>query len=98
MAHLYLLHFDPPYKHAGHYLGVTNREDVNDRIAEHQRGEGANLCRVAHRSGSRILVARTWLNVARKSELRLKGRGLRELCPVCTNRPRPCRFLEAVPA
>lgn len=83
MSHVYLLHFDPPYKHAGHYMGVTNREDVNDRVGEHQRGEGAKLCRIALKAGSTITLARVWLDVPRKSELKWKGRSLKPLCPIC---------------
>ena len=83
MTTVYLLHFDPPYKHAGHYVGVTHRDDVMDRVGEHQRGEGARLCRVARREGSLILLARTWENVERKFEMKIKGRGLKPLCPIC---------------
>lgn len=87
MTHIYLLHFDPPYRHAGHYLGVTNRDDVTARVAEHVAGHGANLCRVARRAGSRILLARTWRDVPRRHENRLKGRSLRPLCPLCAADP-----------
>ena len=37
----YLLHFDPPYKHARHYVGYTEHLDV--RVEQHRNGTGANL-------------------------------------------------------
>ena len=83
MTTVYLLHFDPPFKHARHYIGVTNRDDVQARVAEHQRGEGAVLCRHARRAGCEIKLARTWPNVERRYELKLKGRSARPLCPIC---------------
>ena len=90
MAVVYLLHFDPPYKHAGHYIGVTNRgDDYLDRVAEHQRGEGAVLTRYARRAGCKITLARVWLDVPRRHEMRLKGRSARPLCPICAALLRP---------
>lgn len=83
MTHVYLLHFEPRFRHAGHYLGVTNRDDVTARVAEHVRGEGAVLTRYARRAGCELTLVRVWSNVPRKTEMRLKGRGLAPLCPIC---------------
>ncbi len=38
---VYLLHFDRPYVHAGHYTGWTT--DLPARLAEHASGHGARL-------------------------------------------------------
>lgn len=83
MPAVYLLHFDPAYKHAQHYVGYTSRDGVEARLAEYQTAEGAVLTRHAVRAGCTIKLARVWLDAPRKFELRIKGRGLRPLCPIC---------------
>lgn len=93
----YLIHFDPPYRHAGHYVGITlgGAEAVARRFEEHESGEGANLTRVARRAGSTLVLARTWIGVQRKFEMKLKGRGLRPLCPICRLRGDADRVISA---
>jgi len=84
---LYLLHLDPPYKHARHYLGVTrNGRNVVHRWMEHMQGRGAVLTQHAVRSDCRLILARIWVNAEFAHEARLKGRGLAPLCPVCRDR------------
>lgn len=79
----YLIHFDAPYKHARHYIGITYG-DVNERIAAHHRGEGCNLIRVVMAAGISWRLARVWENVPRFFEMKLKARGgARRLCPIC---------------
>jgi predicted GIY-YIG superfamily endonuclease len=81
--HLYLLHFSRPLAHARHYLGQTDRT-VDERVAEHRAGRGANLTRWAVASGIELVLARVWVDAPRCEEQRLKNRGrLRRLCPVC---------------
>lgn len=93
---LYLLHFDPPYRHAGHYLGYVQGgpENVDRRLAEHIAGQGSPLVRAAVAAGSTVTVARTWLDSDRTTERRLKNgkNGRRRLCPTCT--PAVARRLE----
>lgn len=80
----YLLHFSEPFRHARHYLGITNGTEVRERIAAHQSGNGAILTRHAAREGVVFALARTWPNVPRFTEMRLKKRGgLSRLCPIC---------------
>ncbi len=43
MSTVYLLHFDPPYHHARHYLGFTDRVSLRVRVEEHLNGKGAAL-------------------------------------------------------
>lgn len=86
MGKLYLIHLDPPFKHAAHYLGYTSRADVEDRVAEHRAGRGANMLRHAVASGSSLTIARVWMGKTRKNERSLKGRSLRPLCPHCKER------------
>jgi len=79
---LYLLHFDPRYRHAGHYLGYT--EDVPKRFGMHLKGRGSPLVAAAVRNGSKVLLVRVW-NGDGNAERELKRYGSRaRLCPVCT--------------
>lgn len=81
---IYLLHFDPPYKHARHYLGWTEGDDPWPRIIRHLQGQGSPLVRAAVESGSLVTLARTWSDSDRYKERRIKnGGGLRRVCPVC---------------
>jgi len=85
---VYLLHFSEPFGHARHYVGVTSRADVNERLAEHRSGRGARLCAYAVAAGIKLILARTWEGVPRFTELKLKGRGKRKICPLCIEEDR----------
>lgn len=81
---VYLIHFDQPYHHARHYLGVAH--NVETRLNQHLRGKqagGARLMEVVNQAGITWRLARTW-DGGRKLEKRLKGwnNGCR-LCPIC---------------
>lgn len=79
---VYLLHFDKPYKHARHYLGFATNVDA--RIAHHRVGTGARLMQVVREAGIDFELVRTWENVTRTKERRIKnGGGLCRVCPVC---------------
>lgn len=56
---VYLLHFDPPYKHAAHYFGVTSG-NLRDALHAFGRGLGDALPVAAIRNGSQPLIGRTW--------------------------------------
>lgn len=84
---LYLLHFEQPYKHARHYLGIA-RNGIERRIEEHRAGKGANITAVVKRNGIGFVLAKSWLNVPFKSEKKIKGRGLKVYCPICSQKPR----------
>ncbi len=85
----YLLHFEPRYKHAGHYLGWA--EDIGRRVYDHEMGQsGVPLTTAAARAGVSMTLARTWPGLDRDGERKLKGfrntgrkGGLRRLCPIC---------------
>lgn len=84
MRGLYLLHFEPRYRHAGHYLGYA--DDVDRRVAEHLRcgSRSSPLVSAAIAAGSTITVARTIAGGTRSLERRLKrSGGLSRHCPVC---------------
>ena len=80
---LYLIHLEPRYKHAGHYLGYTRGHWV-DRVQRHVAGHGSPLIRAALAAGCKLSVTRVWRHGTRTDERRLKnGGGLSRHCPVC---------------
>lgn len=82
MAETYLLHFDKPYEHAGHYLGSA--QDLQRRLAQHRSGNGARLIEVITEAGIGFTLVRTWKG-GRDVEKRLKGwHNGRKLCPICS--------------
>jgi hypothetical protein len=58
---VYVLHFEPAYKHAQHYVGWTEGE-VTDRVAVHLQGPYA-----AYESGSDYHLPDTTGTVARRA-------------------------------
>lgn len=80
----YLIHFSQPFGHAQHYIGITRKGRATERLAEHQSGRGAVLCRHASAAGVALTLAKVWPNVPRFFELKLKARGgARRICPIC---------------
>jgi len=85
---VYVLHLDPPYRHAGHYVGWTEG-DVDARIAMHLRGQGSPLIRAATALGVRVQLAIT-IAGSRGLERRLKRwHKTAQFCPICRARPKP---------
>jgi predicted GIY-YIG superfamily endonuclease len=79
---VYLLHFNTPYYHARHYIGVA--EDLKRRLTIHALGKGARLMEVITSAGITWQLARTWQG-NRKLERRLKNRKEASLlCPLCS--------------
>lgn len=81
---LYLFHFEPRYRHAGHYLGYS--ADIDRRVLEHlSRGSKASrLVVAALEAGSVVTVAATFPGLSRIDERRMKRRGgLGRVCPTC---------------
>ena len=82
---LYLLHLEPRYLHAGHYLGYA--DDIARRVREHVRGpksKSSPLVRAAVAAGSSVTLERVWLGEGRELERRLKKQGgLSRHCPTC---------------
>ena len=80
---VYLLHFEPPYKHACHYTGYAQDGDPARRLAEHQRGAGSPLVYAAVNAGCAVSVVRVWRG-GRTLERKLKKRKNAPcLCPRC---------------
>lgn len=80
---IYLLHFDGPYRHAGHYLGWTAGE-VDVRVADHLAGRGSPLVAAAVAAKCDVKLVATWPTRTRRDERAEKKNGtLRRICPVC---------------
>jgi len=83
MATVYLIHFERPYHHAQHYLGLT-RIGIERRLERHKGQNGARLLRAVQQAGIDYSVVRTWEGEA-ALERQLKSRKCsRVFCPVCT--------------
>jgi hypothetical protein len=82
----YLYHLDPPYKHAGHYLGTTEL-GVEERDKYHSAGIGARLLEVQKEHGGAWHLVRTWEG-GRLKERALKMQSGKRYCPECTEHPR----------
>lgn len=87
MAHTsvtYLLHFSEPISPnhtTQHYIGSA--ADLDARIEEHRKGQGARLTEVAKERGISFEVVRTWEG-GRDFERKLKNRkNAPKLCPIC---------------
>lgn len=87
---VYLLHFDEPVRAqsgkgvqvAKHYIGWCL--SLEERMKEHRMGRGSVLVAVARARGIGFTIAKTWENVTRWTERRLKNRGgASRICPIC---------------
>ena len=78
-----LLHFDTPFKHAKHYLGFTEKEDIDERLHDHINGNGSKLMKAVTNAGITFKIARLWYNVTRKDERRMKNNRGAKYCPIC---------------
>jgi hypothetical protein len=88
---VYLLHLDPPYKHARHYTGHADPGRLRARLAAHAAGTGARLMQVVKDAGGSFRLARTWPGGrARERELKDRHEAPR-LCPICTPHPLPAQ-------
>lgn len=79
---VYVLHFEPAYRHARHYVGWT-AGDVDERVAMHLQGTGSPLIRAAVAAGVSVQIAAT-LPGSRFLERRLKRwHNTGQFCPTC---------------
>jgi len=88
---VYVLHFDPPFQHARHYIGFTMDTTPDRRLKEHLTGRGSPLVYAAHKAGCKITVAKWWKSGCRNFERWLKNRAdvykWCLCCGFCTRRP-----------
>ncbi len=73
---VYVLHFDPPYRHAGHYIGYTPDETAERRVREHTEclAAGSPLVKAAVAAGCKVTLAHEFLGAGRDVERWLKTR------------------------
>jgi predicted GIY-YIG superfamily endonuclease len=84
---VYLLHLDPAYKHARHYVGWTSNLDA--RLEAHRAGRGARLLEAVKEAGGSFRLVRTWAG-SRSLERAIKDRKeAPKLCPDCSPSPKP---------
>jgi hypothetical protein len=84
---VYLVHFSRRFKHAQHYMGFCEKNNVAPRIERHRAGRGSRL--LAAVTGARIpyRVSRLWRGTKfdRTFERKLKTNNrLADLCPACS--------------
>lgn len=81
---VYVLHFDPAYRHARHYIGWARNVDA--RLAAHLAGSGSPLMRAAVQAGIEVRLAATFAG-SRQLERRLKRwHKTGQFCPLCRAR------------
>jgi predicted GIY-YIG superfamily endonuclease len=81
-AHVYLIHFEHKYHHAGHYLGYSKH--LWFRINTHRSNMGAKLLRAVNQAGIDWRVVRTWAVHSQELERKLKSlKNSPRLCPIC---------------
>jgi hypothetical protein len=89
---VYILHIEPPYRHAAHYIGFTTRP-VGDRVGEHLAGRGSPLIAAALSAGHEVTVARKWHCGTRQFERFLKNhKATPKFCPHCSAKPKRVTF------
>ena len=85
---VYILHLDPPYRHARHYTGHAEPGHLAERLAEHGTARGARLLQVQREAGGSWHLART-LPGGRDLERAIKdAQAVPRYCPDCTPTPR----------
>jgi hypothetical protein len=82
----YLLHLDPPLRHARHYLGFAegDERDLEDRLADHGGPHGAKILAAQLAAGGTWHLTRTWPGTTRADERRIKNTAhVPHYCPDC---------------
>jgi len=88
---VYILHLDPPYKHAAHYSGFSPEkgEGVEARVSDQAAGgsAAARLMQVQHEAGGTFRIGRVWRGVTREREVRVKESSAAKYCLICRGQP-----------
>lgn len=88
---LFLLHWDPPYHHASHYLGYAKGlgrgAHYADQIARGVKIGPHELVMAAQQAGCVIQVADVFVGASRPEQRRMRANGsLSRFCPICRDR------------
>ena len=97
---VYVLHFDPPYLHAGHYIGYTPDETADRRVREHKEclAAGSPLVKAAVKAGCEVTLAHEFPLAGRDFEAWLKSRrDTSRWCSCCGNAARKTPDPEKIP-
>ncbi|MCV0428349.1 MAG: hypothetical protein K5905_23070 [Roseibium sp.] len=89
---VYVLHFDPPYRQARHYIGYTPDASAERRVQEHLSGgyKASPLVKAALEAGSAVTLAHEFPGDGRFFERWLKDRkDTRMWCRCCGVNARP---------
>jgi hypothetical protein len=94
MPSIYVLHFEPAFGHARHYIGFTTDPEPDRRVREHLScsAKGNPLVKAAVKSGSSVTLAHVFSGsgIDRNFERSLKNRAdTARWCPCCGNDSRP---------
>jgi hypothetical protein len=77
---VYKLHFWPPYKHAAHYTGKSDR--LPERLTDHTLGRGARLTQVQLKAGGSWVIGLIEAGGTAR-ERQIKGHDAARYCGVC---------------
>ena len=81
---VYVIHFEPSFKHARHYVGFTKRTDYMERINEHKEGKGSKLTQAAVKAGCKVQLVVVIEDATRHDERAIKNRkNTPKMCPTC---------------
>ena len=82
----FLVHIDPPYRHARHYFGwASSPAAAQDAIRRLTTGRSAvRLLKAAYDSGSKFRITRTWHSTTIMGVTRMRQQGnARKYCKEC---------------
>lgn len=86
MGHVYLICLERPLAHAKHYIGYVEH-DIDARFARHKSGQGAKMLRACNQKGINYKITRTWSDVDRNFERKLKNNShSKKHCPCCNGK------------
>ena len=81
---VYVLHFDRPVGPARHYIGITRRERLAQRMHDHQGTSASWLTAKAAKLGIGFTLAKTFDAESHADEQRIKRAGhFDKICPIC---------------
>jgi len=94
VAICYLLHLDPAYRHARHYLGsAASSAILVRRLHKHATGRGTPLLQAALAAGGAFVLVRLWVGTpALEHQLKRRKAAPRLLCPACPTRAQARRL------